>query len=101
MPDACSERSAISRKALMAGSCQDLMTTRPALPSGGAQVVLARPKSNPVFLHLYVVGTTSGALAQVIARKALGPEFIIERGHPVSSEVAKGLNLKPGEVRKF
>jgi hypothetical protein len=77
------------------------MNTGPAPPSGSAQVVLVRSKSNPVDLQLYVVGTTSGGLAQAIARKALGPEFIVEQGHPVSSEVAKSLNLKPGEVRRF
>jgi hypothetical protein len=77
------------------------MNTGPAPPSGSAQVVLVRSKANPVFLQLYVVGTTSGALAKVIAQKALGPDFVVERGHPVSSEVARALNLKPGEERKF
>lgn len=53
-------------------------------------------------VSLYVAAAADRDAAVRLVREALGPHTSVEpHGHPLSEEIARGLGLKTGEVRKF
>jgi hypothetical protein len=66
------------------------------------RIVLVRSKADSGEMQLYVVATESGPIAAMIAQVALGPDVVVEpNARPLPKELARAMNLKPGQVRKF
>jgi hypothetical protein len=66
-----------------------------------AHVLIVR-SSTERNVSLYVVAAADRTTAVRLVQEALGPYTSVEpHGHPLSEEVARGLGLNIGEVRKF